>query len=299
LVYIEFLITNVCNLTCSNCRSFNDFDFKNHYDFNFELYKQWAKIIDLHSYTILGGEPLIHPNFEKWIVGTRELWPNAWAKVDTNGTYINKVKNLHGMLVDNQYFLCINIHDPSEMNTMLTRINDTFGHCDKVDKTDPRIRYNRFFQEKCEHDLHGDWLITSRGLPINIRPAWIFQKTIGGTTDWKKLMTNNNDKSSIFIGNAKESHDKCCSSKCHVMGDGELFKCAAMATLPTFLSQKNIKWPDDLLFEYKPISIDNFSFDEFNKLPNEIPQCKFCDTNSELNISVIKITKKENKKLFK
>ncbi len=286
-MYIEFYITNICNLDCSDCRSFNNFDFTGHYEFDFDLYRSWADKINLTSYVLLGGEPLLHPNFKSWVEGTRKLWPNAWAKIDTNGTQIGRIKNLHQLLVDNEYFLCVNIHNPSKLYSILQNISDEFGECELINEDDPRIYYNGRFQNTGRHMIeYSVWLITQAGLPIQIRSAWNFDKAISSSTNWKNLLSPTPDKNSIYIGNAQTSHNSCSSSKCHIMLDGKIYKCSTVATLPVFLKQKKLNWPNDTIFQYEPITIDNFSETNYKSLQNTIPQCAFCPTGTHDLVSV-------------
>ena len=65
----EFYITNVCNLTCSNCNRFNNYNFRGWQrwsDYANE-YSIWANKVRLQRITILGGEPLLNPTILDWI----------------------------------------------------------------------------------------------------------------------------------------------------------------------------------------------------------------------------------------
>ena len=283
--YAEFYITNVCNLNCSDCRSFNNFDFGGHYDFDLELYQQWATKLDLQAYVILGGEPLLHPNLTAWIEGTRKLWPRAWAKLDSNGTYITKSKNLHQLLAHNEYFLCINMHNPDKIQQHLDDVEAAFGKCERITESDPRITYNGKFP-KVRHltSVDGDiWLLTDLNVPIHLRPAWRFEQSIAGFTNWNSL--KNTNAQSVYTGDAKQSHDRCGSKSCHVMKEGKLYKCSTVATLPDFLKQKNLTWPDESSSQYQPISVDDFSLENYARLSAPIPLCAFCPNEQPVWIS--------------
>ena len=86
---VEFYITNVCNLTCRGCNRFNNYNFKGHqyWDDHAEEYEAWSKRLDLPRITIIGGEPTLNPDLEKWAMNLRRLWPDAVIMVQTNGTY--------------------------------------------------------------------------------------------------------------------------------------------------------------------------------------------------------------------
>jgi hypothetical protein len=86
---VEFYITNVCNLSCRGCNRFNDLNFKGHqlWDDLAEEYEKWSKRLILPRITILGGEPTLNPDLEKWVSNLRRLWPDSVIMVQTNGTY--------------------------------------------------------------------------------------------------------------------------------------------------------------------------------------------------------------------
>lgn len=88
---VEFYITNVCNLSCTNCNRFNNYKFKGHYSWQDSEYAltEWSKRIELEHLTIIGGEPTLNPDLEYWCYGLRKLWPNAEIRIATNGQYLS------------------------------------------------------------------------------------------------------------------------------------------------------------------------------------------------------------------
>lgn len=87
--YLEFYITNVCNLACNGCNRFNNYKFKGHQtwaDHEAE-YAKWAKRITAPFITIIGGEPTLNPDLENFAAGIRKLWPDSEVMIQTNGTY--------------------------------------------------------------------------------------------------------------------------------------------------------------------------------------------------------------------
>jgi len=86
---LEVYITNVCNLACRGCNRYNNYNFKGHqywddYADDFEL---WATKIDAELISIIGGEPTLNPDLEKWCSNLRRLWPNTEMMIASNGTY--------------------------------------------------------------------------------------------------------------------------------------------------------------------------------------------------------------------
>jgi organic radical activating enzyme len=84
---IEFYITNECNLACSNCNRFNNYDFQGHYYWkdSAELLEKWSKRITTSLITIIGGEPTLHPELETWAYNLRRLWPRTPIIIQSNG----------------------------------------------------------------------------------------------------------------------------------------------------------------------------------------------------------------------
>ena len=102
LKYTEIYITNVCNYSCTNCQSLNNFAFKGHQrwkDYESE-YRSLSDRIDIDQIQIIGGEPTLNPDFEKWVSGISDLWPNAKLQIATNGTRLDKLtKDIYQILL--------------------------------------------------------------------------------------------------------------------------------------------------------------------------------------------------------
>jgi hypothetical protein len=84
---IEIYITNECNLTCSKCNRYNNYDFQGHYSWkdSQEAINAWAKRITAPMITIIGGEPSLHPELQQWTEGVAAAWPDRNVMIQTNG----------------------------------------------------------------------------------------------------------------------------------------------------------------------------------------------------------------------
>jgi hypothetical protein len=180
------------------------------------------------------------------------------------------------------------------MNKVLRDINKSFGECEQIHPSDQRNYYIIENEDPPQDDVYLTWLLSSRGLPICIVSSWSFFGTPSGTTNWNNLINNVNITNSIFTGDPVKAHEQCRAKKCHIMLEGKIYKCAVVATLPVFLKQHNIKWPNDLVYQYNPITIDDFSDDAMSNLANVIPQCTFCATGEK----ILPLDKKGKKKVF-
>lgn len=84
---IEIYITNECNLTCSNCNRYNNYDFRGHLDWRTSenALLTWGQRITADVITIIGGEPLTHPELAAWIGLIRRAWPEESIMIQSNG----------------------------------------------------------------------------------------------------------------------------------------------------------------------------------------------------------------------
>lgn len=84
---IEVYITNECNLTCSNCNRYNNYDFRGHMDWRMSEKDLlvWGQRITADIITIIGGEPLLHPDLAQWIQLVRRAWKSEAIMVQSNG----------------------------------------------------------------------------------------------------------------------------------------------------------------------------------------------------------------------
>ena len=114
LSFADFYITNVCNLNCENCNRYNNFAFSGHqrWDKYVDLYTEWAKIINIEMIGILGGEPLLNPDFIKWLEGISKLWPHSFIRISTNGTQLLRWPELYDILKksEGRIYLEVNHH---------------------------------------------------------------------------------------------------------------------------------------------------------------------------------------------
>ena len=85
---IEVYITNECNLTCKNCNRYNNYNFSGHYSWqkNQPDIMAWSKRITAPTITIIGGEPMLHPDLYEWAELVTTAWPDSQVMIQSNGT---------------------------------------------------------------------------------------------------------------------------------------------------------------------------------------------------------------------
>ena len=117
-IYIE--ITNVCNLSCSFCKPHNRenrFMAENEFTQILEKIKGYTDYIYLH----VKGEPLLHPNFDKFV----QIAHDAGFKINltTNGTLLDK------HLTVTKYLRQINISLHATNNEEIIKTCKTINDC--------------------------------------------------------------------------------------------------------------------------------------------------------------------------
>ncbi|WP_287492386.1 radical SAM protein [Sellimonas sp.] len=101
--YIETMVSYQCNLSCIGCSNFCDYPHKGYenWETNEANIEQWAKIIEPEVFGIMGGEPLLNPELEKWIYGIRKYFPKTTILLMTNGTLLKNNSYIIDVLLNN------------------------------------------------------------------------------------------------------------------------------------------------------------------------------------------------------
>ena len=264
LDYVEFYITNVCNLTCEGCNRFNNYKFKGYqrWDDYKEIYKEWGKELRVNNIAILGGEPLLNPDFTKWLTGIQNIWPDSRIEIVTNGYRLNYIKGLYDQLNDNKnLWLNVGIHNKQSKKLILENIKNFL--------VEPlRFEYN-------QQNKYGQFLYITyaNNVKIKVEYNWWFHQG---------ALIKEENKFGLHQSDVKKAHDICHMKTCHHFIEGKLYKCGVVALLPKFAEQFQLQLSaedKELMLNYVPLSIKN-SIDEkkdfIQNLKNSIPQCKFC-----------------------
>lgn len=262
--YVEFYITNVCNLACPGCNRFNNYRFKGSQrwaDYA-DTYHRWSQEIDVGSIGILGGEPLLTADALDWIKGVNNLWPNSFCKVVTNGFNLNKVKGLYEFLRDHSKVqIWVGIHNKTHKPMIMEEISKflTGPLQFKFDKTHP---YQQFM-----------FITDSNQVKIKVEHNWWFHQG--------SLIPSENGFR-LHESDPIKAHTNCHMKTCHHFIQGKLYKCGVVALLPEFGKQHNLLLSDhdrNLMENYRPLHIDDDIGTRINflqQLSDPIPQCKFC-----------------------
>jgi organic radical activating enzyme len=256
---IQVYITNVCNLTCENCITYNNLKFSGHYYFDDhkEYYTEWSKKLKLNSLTIIGGEPFANPKLIEWADSIRALWPNiSEIDISTNGTYLkNKIKECQYLLKQNVW-LNISVHDPKLLYEVEESLKEIFSIFKNVRRE--------------KSDSQSDSFYVGHRKIATIDKRYVFSK--------KSLQSIKNNIIYMHNSDPAKSHGEC--GYCYTFMRGKLFKCFLTAVSEDLCNQFNIEpRAEELLRKYKPCSPFDTN-DEIaswiSSLKRPIEQCKLC-----------------------
>ena len=281
---LEFYITNVCNLTCSNCNRYNNFHFKGwaKWDDYAEGLEQLSQHVHVQKPVILGGEPLLNPDIVKWIRGLQRLWPNSYsAQIQSNGTRIDCVPGLYEALQEVAgSWIGVSIHRPEDREEIFVRIRN-FLQGEIVYSEDTNNSMGSVYQFK-----------DSNGVEVHVWNNDMFGNT--------NVVEQDNGRFGLYNSNPERAHDICSFRKWknYHWIRGRLYKCGPVALMPEFDQQHtfDISSEDrEILNSYRGLGMDELESrgpEFFRTIDNVIAQCKFCPETIEYRPVYFTNTKK-------
>jgi organic radical activating enzyme len=102
LPFVEIMITQACNLSCQGCTNYSDIPQRGYVTWSQgqEWFNQWRQRLTLPDIGIMGGEPLINPEWREWLRGLREMFPDSQLRFTTNGLLLAKHPDIMDMMFD-------------------------------------------------------------------------------------------------------------------------------------------------------------------------------------------------------
>jgi organic radical activating enzyme len=320
LKYCEVYISNVCNYSCSNCQSLNNFAFKGHQlwgDHEHE-YKLLSEKLDIEQLQIIGGEPTLNPDFEQWVSGISSLWPQTKLQISTNGSRLDKITDtIYDTLKKHKGTLWLTCHNISLYNEFLEFSRQFLDEIVSDYVSDHTYKHN--WRETYHSIKETDWpecndISDFYHLPDDIKEqfehkirndASIKLKTTSRTLvdcngvevkiDWSQSFFSSviDDNLKLrFNSDPVKAHDICYFKECHQLNKGKLYKCPLVSVLPDFTQQFNISGAD---VSYTPLNSSQSDMEvaEFvNNITQPIDQCRFCPSKYDTKHNFVGTDKK-------
>lgn len=266
LQYLEWMITTSCDLACPGCDRFIDFDHRWHQDFDklCQNMNEWSDHLDPDNLTIIGGEPLIHPEIYNILKHARKTFNHARIEVFSNGLLLSKKPKLLKTLLDIQ---------PAKLHITFHNKN-------------PQVRKSIEDNIKKHIFKNYQWRMVHEKL-------WKFQDveleisdpTEGGWYDYRQ---NINGVLKPWKDNNPElSYQNCTANIYPIIYKNRLYKCPPISMLRTHAEKYGLTDDEDWepYLKYKGLGLDfNESdleefIDNINK-PHSI--CNMCPANPKL-----------------
>lgn len=214
LPFLETMITQVCNLSCTGCTNYSDLQHEGYIPWA-EGKKQietWLERLDIFDFGIMGGEPLINPETDAWIQGVRDLLPTSQIRFTTNGTLLHKNLDIIDLLADvGNCVFKITVHEKESYVEDIIKL--IFGKYKWSAVTEYGI--NRY--------------ITDNGFRFQINRPDVFLKTYQG--DYTNMQPHNNIP--------QDSFNICCQKTCPLLYKGMIYKCSTSGLLKETLEKFN------------------------------------------------------------
>lgn len=207
---LELHITHSCNFSCESCSHFSNqkIDGKISLESATLWLDNWSKRLSPKVFSILGGEPTLHPELSQFLVTARHYWKDTHLRLVTNGFFLHRHPELPKVLSkDNNACLYVSLHHNSE-------------------------EYQKAFQPieillaQWEHDYH-----------ITVRYYESYKY-------WTRRYFGNGANILPYNdNNPEESWENCAAKKYFQIHNGKIWKCAPLAFLP--LVKKKYGLSDD------------------------------------------------------
>jgi hypothetical protein len=272
LPFLETMVTQVCNLSCQGCTNYSDLKHSGYVPWNQgrSWIEPWLEHIDIPDFGIMGGEPLINPEIESWLLGIRELMPKSQIRFTTNGLLLHKWPDLLPLLHDiGNCVFKISVH-----------VKD-----DVLENTIQEIFSQYHWNPVTEYGI-SRWRTTNNlAFQIN-RPAH-FLKTFQGPYH----------NMSPFDSHPAAAFDTCVQKTCPLLYQGKIYKCSTSALLQDTLDRYNrpnwSAWEPFIESGISPNASDQEIEQFINNFGKPHAQCRQCPTSQQapLNHAVTVVKK--------
>ena len=250
---LEIDITHACNLHCPGCAHYSDYGFAKHVPFAEAA--EWmiaaSKRLRPQQFSLLGGEPSLHPEAASYVVLAARLWPDVPRAFISNGLLLYRQDILLEALAETRTHVEVSFHSPLDQD-----------YVGKFRKAAELLR------EKADH----------YNLSITIRDTqYLFYKNYRGEGPGMRPFND---------GEPEESWKHCVSKACLTIHQGRLWKCPPIAFLRMALQKHGIEqepeWQPYLGYAGIGLDVSDqelFQFLERNYLPETI--CGMCPKKIE------------------
>ncbi len=246
---LEIHLVHSCNLSCESCSHYSNQGHKG--VLSLAQAERWMKLWDRRlnpkTFSLLGGEPTIHPDLAAFVALARRHWPVAHLRLVTNGFLLHRHPALPSVLQGDPN-ACIYLsvhHDAPEYREKLQPIME----------------------------LLRNWV---RDYGIQVRSNRSFK-------NWtRRYYGSGNAMEPFKDGQPRQSWEHCPARHCPQLYEGQIWKCAPLAYLK--LQQAKYRLSDSWkpYLHYQPLEpgCADEALEEFFRREEE-PSCGMCPAHPQ------------------
>lgn len=263
---VSFYITHTCAMACPMCASYNNFKVKGHLSWEKAREKtyKWGELLDIGQITIIGGEPITHPNINDWVYGIRDAFKDCRDVRILTGLHGEKLIRFKSQILDwleNQVIIQISCHDKTWWNSAMQAAESILEG----------------YEYTVEHVIDGgdfpfnriDYKDNAGNVIFCILEQFEFMPMSTKTIENGLIVMHENDPI--------QAHTACHCKTCHYIVDGDMYKCVLTGCASMWLEQLPIdEKAKQLLEAATKTGLDPF-VDGYKKTINDpIKQCSLC-----------------------
>lgn len=196
--HLEIHVAHSCNLSCESCSHYSNHGHKGVVSLQEAEHwmRLWNRRLKLGAFSLLGGEPTIHPDLTGFVTLARKCWPTAYLRLVTNGFFLSRHPQLPVVLKQvSNAGIYLSIHHESHN-----------------------------YQEKLEpmFDLLKSW-VRDYGIRVEFYESYKY---------WTRRYHGEGHAMEPFKdGQPRQSWEHCPAKTCPQLFDGKIWKCAPLAYL--------------------------------------------------------------------
>lgn len=219
---IEYHVVDNCNLSCNFCSHYSNFH-RPKAIVDIEAAKTewlyWSRYITPKRFSLIGGEPTLHPNLTELAIAAKEIWNKSSIWLFSNGTYLHRHPELHKH-IDN---LIISSHyeDMSDISKEVKRFKSS-----QIRGTTKWLQYYKIVDGKkvpyTDNNQRQSWKVCVAKECIVLRhnalwkcPQLAFHRDVG--IDWEKFNNykplTNPELLEEWLSREDEECCSCCPAK--------------------------------------------------------------------------------------
>lgn len=190
---LEIHLSHSCNLQCDGCQHFTDYKLGGNVPFEIgsTWIQNWSQRVRPARFKLLGGEPLLNPDVDLYLIFARKCWPDTRLILTTNGL-------------------------------LLPKMTDRFAHA---------VRLSGAVVYVSKHSTEPEYLKKlERGIDWLIEKNLSFNVDSGALSGWYRgYLGHGNDARPFDDGKPRQSWEVCHAKYCMQLFDGRIWKCAPVA----------------------------------------------------------------------